>query len=55
MWYISDCGRLLFQFGPFDTEEDAQDCIDGLSYFGDLLEPVEVDEDDINTEYINDR
>ena len=55
-WVISDCGTILWQFATFQTEEDAQDKIESLSYFGDLLEVVKLDEDDdINTEYCNDR
>jgi hypothetical protein len=55
-WAISDCGTILWQFGTFHTEEDAKNRIEALSYFGDMLEPVELDEnDDINTEYMNDR
>jgi hypothetical protein len=54
-WAISDVDRILYQFGTFHTKEEAQDRIDSLSYFGDLLDVVELSEDDINTEYVNDR
>jgi hypothetical protein len=53
MWVIVDCGRILWDFGTFASEEDAQDKIDSLSYFGDMLETVEIDS--INTDHINDR
>jgi hypothetical protein len=55
-WAISDVSKILWQFGTFPSREAAQDRIDALSYFGELLDPVEVpEEDDINTEYVNDR
>jgi hypothetical protein len=55
-WAIVDCGKILWQFGRFQTKEEAQDKIDSLSYFGDLLSVIEIDDMvEINTEYVNDR
>jgi hypothetical protein len=47
MWAIKDVGTILWDFGTFATEEEALDKIDSLSYFGELLEAVE-----INTDYV---
>lgn len=49
MWVIKDVGDITLWDRTFETQEEAQNIVDGLSYFGDLLTVVEVP--DINTEH----
>lgn len=42
-WVIKDMDGSILWNRTYDSEQEAQDVIDGMSYFGDMLTAVEVD------------